>query len=270
VTNTEITFDDKTEDWLARGTYALAGVVGAVVLGVSSVYLFRYARGTQMEDWLAWTLPLALDAGGAGGTLAWLIGRGESRKWGRGVALANLVVSLLGNILGHLLAGHQIQSGAWLTVLTGAVYPAEAMALIHLVLLVRRDRHRAVAPLVAPAVPEPTPAPTPSITWTPITPTPAVPVVTRPDPIPTPETVVPPAVKPTTPPAVKPTTSPAPGTGVTPDLVARARKLRDDRAGEGLSCGRRVLVDHLGVSDGVARKLIALINQPTPRLERVS
>lgn len=132
--------DDTTEEWMARGTYALIAVVGLVVLAVSSRYLHDYAVATGMTDWLSWSLVVALDAGGAGGTLAWIIGRGMARGWGRGIALANLGGSLVGNILGHLISAHQMSNNPWLTILTGAVYPAELWAMIHLGFLLSRER----------------------------------------------------------------------------------------------------------------------------------
>jgi hypothetical protein len=57
--------------WAATAglAYGLVAVVDVTVLAVSSYYLFRLAFLTHMPGQLAWTLPVALDAGTTGATL---------------------------------------------------------------------------------------------------------------------------------------------------------------------------------------------------------
>ncbi|MGH7743361.1 MAG: hypothetical protein ACREQ5_00865 [Candidatus Dormibacteria bacterium] len=240
---------DTAEEWMARGTYGLIAVVGLVVLAVSSRYLHEYAVTTGMTDWLSWSLVVALDAGGAGGTLAWIIGRGMARTWGRGIALANLGGSLVGNILGHLISAHQMSNSPWLTILTGAVYPAELWAMVHLGLLLSRERRPVKT------VPQPVPQPVPHPTATaapPIPPAAPIPSVQRPTPVITPPHIptrqIPAPARPTAVPAAK-------TNGITDELLTRARKFHAGRLAKNQPCGRRVLMTQLGVTDRVAREL---------------
>lgn len=132
--------DEHTHRMLVRTAHALIAIVGVIVLVVSSYYLRRYAINTGMPEWLAWTLFVALDAGGTAGTLCWLLATGPARTWGRAIALANLTGSLLGNILGHLIEAGFIPVTPLLVILTGGVYPAELWALVHLGILLRQER----------------------------------------------------------------------------------------------------------------------------------
>lgn len=139
-------------EFLVNTVYVLAGIVGAVVLTVSSAYLHDYAVAAAMVGWLSWTLVIALDVGGVIGGVCWLISTGPARVWGRGIAAGNLAASVLGNVLGHILGGGVAPiagqaavpavhvSGPWLQILTGVAYPVELAAVVHLVLLLRAER----------------------------------------------------------------------------------------------------------------------------------
>lgn len=166
---TEPTPDEDTHRLLAFTAYALTAVVGATVLLVSSHYLRQYAIHAGMDGWLAWTLVVALDAGGIGGGLCWVIGTKATRTWGRAIALGNLAASVLGNVLGHLLEAKAIVAGPWMQILTGVVYPAELWAMVHLALVLRTERARLAVTVPdvvlepAPAAPRPV-APEPTVT----------------------------------------------------------------------------------------------------------
>ncbi len=120
--------------------YLLVIVVGATVLLVSAYYLLRLAVLVHMPGWLAWSLPVALDAGAAGATLCWVSARGATaRAWGRALALGALVASLAGNALSHLIEADLIRVTPLLVILIGAVYPAMLWAMVHLALVLRAE-----------------------------------------------------------------------------------------------------------------------------------
>jgi hypothetical protein len=125
--------------------YGLVGVVGVTVLAVSAYYLHKLAVAVKMPVQLAWTLPVALDVDAAFGTVCWMIAEddGEARRFGRGFALSCLFGTLVGNGLAHLLDFHVIVVDPWLAVGTGAVYPVLLFAIVHLVLLLRREQSAA-------------------------------------------------------------------------------------------------------------------------------
>jgi hypothetical protein len=245
----------RTDRQLVGGVVLLTGIVGAVVLIVSSYYLHQYGVGAGMKDWLAWSLVVALDVGGAGGALVWVVSNGPAKAWGRAIAVANLAASITGNVLGHLLEAKAFSPGPWLQILTGVVYPAELFAMIHLALVFRAER-----------------APQPATVEVDLTANPAeaVPVEAvakaeiQSDPVPVATVTPSPAM---TAPSRKACPTPAVASkGLTPELLARARKLRDARASDGLRTGRRVLVAELrrfGMTDGLARKALAALDQPT-------
>ncbi|MGH3601293.1 MAG: hypothetical protein ACRDQH_13655, partial [Pseudonocardiaceae bacterium] len=71
--------------------YAVVALVGATTLLVSAYSLWRLALAVGMPGWLAWSLPVALDAGAAGATIVWVAGPiGSARSWARGIALSAL------------------------------------------------------------------------------------------------------------------------------------------------------------------------------------
>lgn len=160
MTQNDQPLDAKTHQLLVRVAHGLIAIVGVIVLVVSSYYLRRYAINTGMPEWLAWTLFVALDAGGTAGTLCWLLATGPARTWGRAIALANLTGSILGNILGHLIEAQFIPVTPALVILTGVVYPAELWALVHLGIQLRAEG--ATDQRDVPEVPKPLPASTPT------------------------------------------------------------------------------------------------------------
>lgn len=174
---TDHTLDERTHQLLIKVAHGLIAVVGVIVLIVSSYYLRRYAINTGMPEWLAWTLFVALDAGGVAGTLCWLLATGPIRTWGRVIALANLTVSILGNVLGHLIEAGMLPVTPLLVILTGVVYPAELWALVHLGILLRTENTAPVETNQPPQAQTPLTATPPSPdTVTRTTPPPPVPV----------------------------------------------------------------------------------------------
>lgn len=229
--------DQRAHRFLVLAVYALTGIVGVVVLAVSSYYLHEYGSVAGMTGWLAWTLVVALDVGGVAGALCWVASDGPARVWGRGIAAGNLAASVLGNIIGHVLGagGFTHAPGPWMQILTGAAYPAELAAMVHLALVFRAERG-AHQPTVIP-VPVPGPAlPGASI------------------PVPGPAGGVPSLRRARVP------------SGTSRDLLARAEALRADLLARGKPAGREALraglTDDAGkpISDRTARELIRQLN----------
>ncbi|MGH3693218.1 MAG: hypothetical protein ACRDRX_04330 [Pseudonocardiaceae bacterium] len=93
-----------------------------------------------MPDELAWTLPVALDAGAAGATIVWVGGStGRARVWARAIALSALGATLAGNALSHVIEAGIIRVEPVLVIAIGVVYPAMFAALAHLTLMLTAE-----------------------------------------------------------------------------------------------------------------------------------
>lgn len=275
------TLDSERRTLLRVGTYLLTVVVGFTVLLVSGNYLHEYASGTGMHGWLAWTLVVALEAGGAGGALGCFSGKQAAIVCGRRIALANLGGSVLGNIVGHLLSVGAVHSNTLLVVLTAIVYPAELWAMVHLALVVRTEHHDVAThsvtePMVVTPASDPTPAtqaaersapPTPPAPATPEDPPVEGDTTQQPNADDPPKWVATHTANP--PRASGSPTQPNPTHGsqptpqpneITDEWVARARQFRATRAGQGLGHGGwRALVE-LGLTQRLAKELAHQLN----------
>ena len=167
-----------------RVLYALLLVVAAAAAVLSFDALRGLALLCGFAPWLAWLLPVTIDAGAGAGAVAWLGRRaGPGRRFGRWLALALLATSVAGNALGHALAAYATRPHWGVVVAVSAVAPAVLGAVVHLAVLIQRDQaqradggsggdasqsfptRRHVSPVVAATPPDqpdtPTPAPTP-------------------------------------------------------------------------------------------------------------
>jgi len=117
--------------------YAAVAVVGATVLAVSAYYLYKLAEAINMPVGLAWSLPVALEAGAATGSLWWLMSdKGTAvRRLACGLTLSCLAASLLGNALSHLIDNDLLKVTVLLVIGVSSVYPAVFWAIVHLVTL---------------------------------------------------------------------------------------------------------------------------------------
>jgi hypothetical protein len=125
--------------------YTVVAVVGATVLAVSAYYLWLFASLAGMPDALAWTLPVALDAGAIGATVCWVAAPGKARRWGQGIALMLLGGTVLCNILAHLITFGMLPVSAPLVVALAVVYPATLWLLVHLALVLRTEQQATAA-----------------------------------------------------------------------------------------------------------------------------
>lgn len=122
--------------------FGLLGVVATAAAVLSFAALRDLARMCGFATWLAWLLPVVVDAGAAAGSLVWLGGAAAepARRFARALALALLGLSVAANALGHGLAAFLLAPAWWVVVIVSAVAPAVLGAVVHLAVLVGRDR----------------------------------------------------------------------------------------------------------------------------------
>jgi len=120
--------------------YALLLIVAAAAAVLSFSALRDLALVCGFAPWLAWLLPVVVDAGAAAGSLVWLGGWSarSARRFARALALALLGLSVAANALGHGLAAFSLAPVWWVVVIVSAVAPAVLGAVVHLAVLVGR------------------------------------------------------------------------------------------------------------------------------------
>lgn len=135
--------DEQRPFALLLALYGLLLVVAAAAVVLSFTTLRDLARACGYSANTAWLLPVVIDAGAAGGALAWL-SRSGATSYGRTLALTLLTVSVAGNALGHGLAAAQdvtiaaVQASWLVVVVVSAIAPAVLGAIVHLAMLVAR------------------------------------------------------------------------------------------------------------------------------------
>lgn len=121
--------------------YLLLLIVAAAAAVLSFTGIRSLALLCGFDPWLAWLLPVTVDAGAGAASIVWL---GPwcppgARKYGRVLALLLLVgASIGGNALSHGLSAFGIQPDWMVVVGVSAIAPAVLGALVHLVVLVGR------------------------------------------------------------------------------------------------------------------------------------
>ncbi|MGH3611435.1 MAG: DUF2637 domain-containing protein [Pseudonocardia sp.] len=120
--------------------YLLLLIVAAAAAVLSFAALRDLALVCGFAPWLAWLLPVVVDAGAAAGSLVWLGGWSapSARRFARALALALLGLSVAANALGHGLAAFSLAPQWWVVVIVSAVAPAVLGAVVHLAVLVGR------------------------------------------------------------------------------------------------------------------------------------
>ncbi|WP_300010582.1 DUF2637 domain-containing protein [Pseudonocardia sp.] len=120
--------------------YVLLFVVAAAAAVLSFAALRDLALVCGFAPWLAWLLPVVVDAGAAAGSLVWLGGWSahSARRFARALALALLGLSVAANALGHGLAAFALAPAWWVVVVVSAIAPAVLGAVVHLAVLVGR------------------------------------------------------------------------------------------------------------------------------------
>ena len=118
--------------------YLLLAVVAGAAAMLSFAALRDLARLCGFAPWLAWLLPVVVDAGAAAGSLVWLRSgsAARARRFARRLALGLLALSVAANALGHGLAAYALLPPWWVVVLLSGIAPAVLGAMVHLAVLV--------------------------------------------------------------------------------------------------------------------------------------
>lgn len=132
--------------------------LAAAVLSFASLRDLAVRCGTAV--WLAWLLPVCLDAAGMVSTRLWLAptSPAAARRSARSLALVMIGLSIIGNGLDHVLTAYGWRPAWWMLVAVAAVPPAVLGAVVHLaVLATGSDREPVAATEPAAAPPQPAP-----------------------------------------------------------------------------------------------------------------
>ena len=121
--------------------YVLLVVVSIAAAVLSFAALRDLALLCGFSTWLAWLLPVVVDAGAAGGSLVWLGRHGDARaqRFAKWLALVLLASSVAANAVSHGLEAYGMQPAWWVVVVVSGVAPAVLGATVHLAVLVGRS-----------------------------------------------------------------------------------------------------------------------------------
>jgi len=113
------------------------GVLGVVALAtgvLSFVTLRDLAEACGIHGWLAWLLPISIDAGGVVASLVWTDhqARQGAQRFGMVVTLGAVTLSILGNTAQHVYSPVQSAMPLWLVIIMAAVPPIMLGAAMHL------------------------------------------------------------------------------------------------------------------------------------------
>jgi hypothetical protein len=121
------------------GMWVLLVAVGVAAAVLSFSALRDLAILCGFHPWLAWLLPLVVDAGAGAGCLVWLGGHpGAGRRFARALTWTLLASSVAGNAVVHGLTAYGQAAPWWLVVAVSAIAPAVLGAVVHLAVLVGR------------------------------------------------------------------------------------------------------------------------------------
>jgi hypothetical protein len=129
-------------------------VVGLACIVASGDVLVYVAHRAGWDGWRAYMLPVLIDLPGFLGGRIWLRRArtsADTRRYARGLTLAALSVSIIGNAIGHLVKSDHLTPGVALVILTGIVAPVVLWAVLHLDAL--------LTPTVTVPVPDAAPVP---------------------------------------------------------------------------------------------------------------
>jgi hypothetical protein len=121
-----------------------AGLVGAAAATTSALSLYELAKACGIPEPYSAALPIALDAGAAVASLAWITETGAVRTWARAIAVAALVGTVAGNGVQHAITAGLLPVSLLLVLLVGASIPAMLFAVVHLAALLMKPATRSV------------------------------------------------------------------------------------------------------------------------------
>jgi len=141
-------------------------VVASSALAISSGTLVELADDRlKWDTWQAWLLPLTIDVLAGYGVSQWLSGSvtEQAKRWGRGVAIACLLVSIAGNTIEHTMAAN-----GWvpprevlimMAVVWGSIPPLAFFVAVHMYSLTKSPIRRRKAKVTEPVATESSPRP---------------------------------------------------------------------------------------------------------------
>lgn len=120
------------------------GLVGAAAATTSALSLYELAAACGIPAPYSAALPIALDAGAAVASLAWITEAGTVRTWARVVAVAALAGTVAGNGVQHAITAGLLPVSLLLVLLVGASIPAMLFAAVHLAALMMKPASRSI------------------------------------------------------------------------------------------------------------------------------
>lgn len=114
----------------------MLAIVAAAVAILSFVTLRDLAKMCGVKDYLAWLLPIGIDAGGIAASLIWADRQAPPgvRKFGATITIGAVILSVIGNAAQHVLATSHKGAPLWLVITVAAVPPLILGCVAHLVI----------------------------------------------------------------------------------------------------------------------------------------
>lgn len=119
---------------IRTGLIAGAGLVAAVAMAASAATLADLGKAVGWHRYLAWSLPVSVDALALVAGVAWLAAgvTAKARTLGRTLTLLSVVTSVTLNALGHLVGTRHLGVGPEMVIAVSAVPPLAAALAVHL------------------------------------------------------------------------------------------------------------------------------------------
>ena len=125
-------------DWVTEIGVLLVGIAAAAL---TTTTLAGLAQACGITGWLAWLLPVTVDAAGVVAARAWLRNQAhpDAVRFARGLAWVCITVSIVANAAQHGMSAYGIAPPWWVVVLVSAIPPAALGAVVHLGHLIHQD-----------------------------------------------------------------------------------------------------------------------------------
>jgi hypothetical protein len=126
-------------DWVTEVGVLLVGIAAAAL---TTTTLAGLAQACGITGWLAWLLPVTVDAAGVVAARVWLRGQAhpDAVHFARGLAWICICISVVANAAQHGMSAYGIAPPWWVVVLVSAIPPAALGAVVHLGHLIGRKR----------------------------------------------------------------------------------------------------------------------------------
>jgi Protein of unknown function (DUF2637) len=126
-------------DWVTEIGVLLVGIAAAAL---TTTTLAGLANACGITGWLAWLLPVTVDAAGVVAARVWLRGQAhpDAVRFARALAWVCITVSVVANAAQHGMTAYGITPPWWVVVAVSAIPPAALGACVHLGHLIGRKR----------------------------------------------------------------------------------------------------------------------------------